>query len=72
VDSTWIKTKVSSKLGDEALLKGSHIDVDAKNHVVTLTGTVASMEGSSRAEAVARGTEGVNRVVNNIVVAPAK
>jgi osmotically-inducible protein OsmY len=72
VDNTWITTKVSSKLGDDALLKGSNVDIDTSNHVVTLKGTVTSREGSARAEAIARGTEGVNRVVNQLVVSPAK
>jgi hyperosmotically inducible protein len=72
VDSTWITTKIHSKFGDEALLKGSDIDVDTRNHVVTLKGTVPSMAGSARAEAVARGTEGVNRVINQLVVSPKK
>jgi hyperosmotically inducible protein len=72
MDSTWITTKVSSKLGGEALLKGSKVDVDTTDHVVTLKGTVTSKAGSDRAEAVARGTEGVNRVVNQLVVSAAK
>jgi len=72
VDNTWITTKVSSKLGDEALLKGSNVDIDTNNHVVTLKGTVTSKAGSDRAAAVARGTEGVNRVVNQLVVSAAK
>jgi hyperosmotically inducible protein len=71
-DNTWITTKVSSKLGDDALLKGSNVDIDTTNHVVTLKGTVTSIEGSARAEAIARGTEGVNRVVNQLVVSAAK
>jgi hyperosmotically inducible periplasmic protein len=72
VDSTWITQKVSAKLADEPLLKGSKVDIDTTNHVVTLKGTVTSMAGSTRAEAVARGTEGVNRVVNQLVVSAKK
>jgi hyperosmotically inducible protein len=71
-DNTWITQKVSAKLGNEPLLKGSNVDIDTTNHVVTLKGTVPSMAGSARAEAVARGTEGVNRVVNHLVVSAAR
>ncbi len=40
-----LTTKVKSRLSDESLLKGSAIDVDTSNHVVTLKGTVASSGG---------------------------
>ena len=38
------------------------------NHVVTLKGTVASEKAKSRAVAIASGTEGVTRVVDQLVV----
>ena len=58
----------SAKFVDEALLKGSDINVDAKDRVVTLKGTVKSDAAKARAAAVAGGTEGVKTVVNQIVV----
>jgi hyperosmotically inducible protein len=64
----WITTKVKAKLIDESLLKDSDINVDTNNHVVTLKGSVASAAGKARAESVAKGTEGVTRVVNQLVV----
>jgi hyperosmotically inducible protein len=64
----WITTKVSANFVDEPLLKGSDINVDTDNHVVTLTGTVGSEAGKARAEAVAFGTEGVTRIVNQLRV----
>jgi hyperosmotically inducible protein len=64
----WITTKVSAKFVDETLLKGSDINVDTKNHVVTLKGTVGSNSAKARAAAIARGTEGVTRVVNELAV----
>ena len=67
-----LRRKVSAKLGNEPFLKGSNVDIDTTNHVVTLKGTVPSMAGSARAEAVACGTEGVNRVVNHLVVSAAR
>ena len=64
----WITTKVSAKFVDEKLLKGSNINVDAKDHVVTLKGTVGSDAAKARAVEIARNTEGVVRVVNQLVV----
>lgn len=64
----WITTKVSAKFADETLLKGSNINVDTNNHAVTLTGTVGSNAANARAVAIAGGTEGVTRVVNQLVV----
>jgi len=64
----WITAKVRTKFIGESVLKGSQINVDTNNHVVTLKGTVASAPGKSRAEAIARGTDGVTRVVNELVV----
>jgi len=64
----WITTKVSAKFVDGILLKGSNINVDTSNHVVTLKGTVGSEAAKTRAVAIARDTEGVTRVVNQLVV----
>ena len=64
----WITTKVSASFVDEPLLKGSDINVETDDHVVTLTGTVASVEGKERATVVAFGTEGVKRVANQLRV----
>jgi len=64
----WIETKVSAKFADETLLKDSRINVDTKDHVVTLKGTVGSDAAKARAAAIARGTEGVVRVVDQLVV----
>jgi hyperosmotically inducible periplasmic protein len=64
----WITTKVAANFVDEPLLKGSNIDVDTEDHVVTLTGTVGSEAGKERAAVVAFGTEGVSRIVNQLSV----
>ncbi|HEY6510308.1 MAG TPA: BON domain-containing protein [Vicinamibacterales bacterium] len=68
VTDGWITTRIHSKFVDESLLKGSDIDVDTQDHVVTLKGTVTSDAAKGRAVAVARSTEGVNQVVNRLVV----
>lgn len=68
VTDGWITTRIHGKFVDESLLKGSDIDVDTQDHVVTLKGTVTSDAAKGRAVAVARSTEGVNQVVNRLVV----
>jgi hyperosmotically inducible protein len=68
VTDGWITTKVKAKFADETVLKGSDINVDTNDHVVTLRGTVLSGAAKARAEVIAGGTEGVTRVVNQLVV----
>ena len=68
VTDGWITTKVKAKFADETLLDGSDINVDTNDHVVTLKGTVTSDAAKARAAAIARGTKGVTRVVNQLVV----
>ena len=50
----WITTRVHSKFVGEDLLKDSDINVDTKDHVVTLKGTVMSAAGRARAVEQAR------------------
>ena len=66
----WITTRVHARFVDEALLKNSNISVETNDHVVTLTGTVLAPAGRTRATTVARGTEGVRRVVNRLTIGP--
>jgi hyperosmotically inducible periplasmic protein len=68
IDDTWITTKVKTKFFDETLLKSSDIHVETTDRVVTLTGAVASSSAKTRAATIASGTEGVTRVVNQLVV----
>ena len=72
VTDGFITTELHAKFVDEKTLKGSAIDVDTDNHVVTLNGTVTSEAGKARAAQIARTTKGVNRVINNLVVGPKK
>jgi hypothetical protein len=68
VTDGWITTKLKAKFADETELKGSDVNVDTTDHVVTLRGTVLSGEAKTRAGTIARGTDGVTRVINRIVV----
>jgi hyperosmotically inducible protein len=63
-----LTAKVKAKIADDPVLKGSDIKVETADHVVTLKGTVASADGVARAEEIARGTDGVERVVNLLAV----
>jgi osmotically-inducible protein OsmY len=64
----WITTKVHAAFVGETLLKGSDINVDTVNREVTLKGTVGSDAAKARAATIAGATEGVTRVINQLVV----
>jgi osmotically-inducible protein OsmY len=68
----WITTKVKADFVNEDLLKGSAINADTNNHIVTLKGTVASEAGRDRAVQTAKTTNGVSRVIDQLTIAPAK
>ena len=64
----WITSRVSARFVNEDTLKGSDINVDTNDHIVTLTGTVVTSAGRARAGVVATQTEGVRRVINNLTI----
>jgi hyperosmotically inducible protein len=66
----WITTRVHSKFVGEDLLKNSDINVDTKDHVVTLKGTVMSAAGRARAVEQAKEVEGVHRVIDQLTIGP--
>jgi hyperosmotically inducible protein len=68
----WITSRIKTDFLNEDLLKNSAIEVDTRNNVVTLSGTVPSASGRSRAVAIAKGTEGVKNVVDKLTVGPKK
>jgi hyperosmotically inducible protein len=72
ITDAMINTKIHAKMMDEATLKGSDINVDVNEHMVTLKGTVASAAGKARAEEIARTTDGVRSVNNMLTVGPKK
>ncbi len=63
-----ITTKIKSKLAADDTVKAYQIDVDTRDKVVTLSGNVDSHAAKDQAVALARGTEGVADVVDNITV----
>ena len=68
ITDAWITTKVKWFFVGEDPLKDSSIDVDTKDGVVTLKGTVKSQAGKARAHALAKNTDGVNRVVDQLTI----
>jgi hyperosmotically inducible periplasmic protein len=66
ITDAWILTKVKAQFVGEDALAHSNIDVDVRNHTVILKGTVASEAGKARAAAIARATDGVTSVQNNL------
>lgn len=65
----WLVMKVHSEFVNEDVLGGSNIDVDVKNGVVTLQGTVTSEAARARALEVARKNDGVKNVVDQLRIA---
>jgi len=68
VADSAITAIVKSKLAVDNETSSADINVDTKGGVVTLTGVVATQANKEQAERIARNTEGVTRVINNITV----
>jgi len=68
IDDATITAAVKSRLLEDPQVKGLKIDVDTREGVVFLTGSVRSQQESDRAVQVARGTEHVKDVKPNLVV----
>ena len=68
VDDAALTAKVKTALMAEPGLRSLAIDVDTRDNIVTLNGTVDSQEKKQRAMQVAQGVEGVKSVSDNLVV----
>ena len=66
----WITTKVKADLLGTDGVPGSAIDVDTKDGVVTLRGTVKSQAEADKAVSVAKGIDGVSKVKSELKVTP--
>ena len=71
VDDVEISAKIKGKLTADSETSAIKIGVDTTNRVVTLSGVVPTEREKAKAEQIARNTEGVSQVVNNITVNPA-
>jgi osmotically-inducible protein OsmY len=71
LDDAWIHTKIVAKLIADSDTPERKINVDVVNNVVTLRGQVDTAQAKTDAEKIAKETEGVKSVVNQLKVAPA-
>src|SRR5881296_1179960 len=72
LDDAWIHTKIVAKLIGDTKTPERKINVDVVNNTVTLRGIVDTAEARAEAERIAKDTEGVTKVVNQLKVMPAK
>ncbi len=63
-----ITAKVKTQFAADTTVKAHEINVDTKNHVVTLTGAVDTQAAKDRAVEIARDTKGVTDVIDNMTV----
>jgi hyperosmotically inducible protein len=70
VTDGWIKSKIASQYVTEDLLDKSDIDIDVSKGAVELNGAVRTMEAKNKATALAKGTDGVKSVQNNLKIDP--
>lgn len=68
VSDAWIVTKVKSQLAADPEVSSFNIDVDALDGQVTLSGIVSQAQARAEAERIAKATEGVKLVRNEIRV----
>lgn len=72
LDDAWLHAKVVAKLVADTDVAERKINVDVDNGVVTLRGTVDSAAEKTEAERLAKETDGVKRVANQLKIAKAK
>jgi osmotically-inducible protein OsmY len=68
-DST-ITAKIKSQMATDANTSATRVSVETNRGVVTLSGSVPTPGERDRAEQIAKNTEGVKRVINNVTVNP--
>ena len=66
-----ITTAVKSKLAADDMIKAYQVDVDTNNYVVTLQGEVATPAQKEHAVMIARNTDGVTDVIDQLRINPA-
>ncbi len=71
VSDDVIYDQVRVKLADDRDTGGDKIDVKVTQGVVELSGRVRSESAKSKAEKIARKVKGVQKVINQLTVAPA-
>ena len=72
LEDAWIHTKVVAKLIGDSQTPERKINVDVVDGAVTLRGQVDTAEGKTEAERLAKDTDGVKSVKNELKVVVAK
>jgi osmotically-inducible protein OsmY len=72
LEDAWIHTKIVAKLIGDSATPERKINVDVVDGAVTLRGQVDTAEAKAEAERVAKETDGVKKVTNQLKVVPAK
>ena len=68
IDDAAITTRVKAKLIEDHVVKAREINVDTNHGVVSLNGTVDTLDQRTRAEQIARMTSGITGVQDNLLV----
>jgi osmotically-inducible protein OsmY len=70
IDDGWIKSKIYAQYMTEwnTVLDDSDIDIDVQNNMVTLNGTVKTAAAKAKAVSIAKSTDGVKGVKDNLRV----
>ncbi len=63
-----LQHRIQEALAEINDIRGSRVEVVDSNGIITLTGTVPTVEARERAEAIVRGMEGVTSVINELNV----
>ena len=66
----WLVTKLHSLFIPEDALSGSNIDVNVKDGMVTLDGSVPNEAARDKALAISKGADGVKGVTDHLRIAP--
>ncbi|HEY3760577.1 MAG TPA: BON domain-containing protein [Verrucomicrobiae bacterium] len=70
IDDSSLKSRVTDALHDNPDYKFDGVNVDIYRGTVQLSGFVNTDDQKSRAEDIAKGVQGVKKVVNNISLKP--
>jgi hyperosmotically inducible protein len=70
ISDGWIKSKIAAQYVTEGSLDNSDIDIDVSKGMVALKGAVRSAAAKDRATAIAKSTEGVKSVKNDLKIDP--
>jgi osmotically-inducible protein OsmY len=72
ITDAWILGKVKSQFIGEDVLKGSDINVDCDKHIIRLRGTAPTAAAKARAIQIAKTTDGVDHVIDELTIGPKK